>query len=51
MTAREAGFYSALVDQTKDEDSLPLRTSLLSIMGLSLLCWGMIGGSLFMVLH
>jgi hypothetical protein len=51
MPAREAGFFSVLFDASKDSESLSLRASLLSIMGLSLLCWGMIGGSLFMVLR
>jgi hypothetical protein len=51
MTAREAGFFSTSLDEEKQSDSWSLRVSLLSITGLSLLCWGMIGGSLFMVLR
>lgn len=51
MTAREAGLFSTSLDEPQENDSYSLRVSLLSITGLSLLCWGMIGGSLFMVLH
>ena len=51
MAARQTGYHPAMIERREQSDGLPLSTSLLSILGLSILCWGMIGGSLFMAFH